>query len=1281
MPSVLIQKAAPTWARTAVSLVSFLFFGPAFATDSSAATHYVSVSDPSCQGNDPCLATIQAGLDAAAPGDTVRVLPGEYVERVRIRARNEGSSDEADRIVLEADPTALPGAVVLRGEPNCRGRDLLDIARSRFVTIRGLTLADAGRRAIALRGGGSANRGIRIESTRIVGSCRDGIVVGPGNVDTLIVANRIHGQRRNGIHFRGNDGGPQAVVNNTIHRSGWNGVDLGSGRHQVLLLNNAITENGTDPRTIGGRLGVRRRGSAPEAAMLRSNLLCANRLGEIGPGVLDATDAGNLTPTGTEGLGVVASPGCGLGTVYGGVAGLDGVLDSEDDDFTLADASPAVGAGTDPSDLGVDVALGNPPFDIGAIQVVGDIDRPVLSIVSPTSGDAFVADSVLVAGNVVGAVSVEVNDIAAALTAGGFSATIPLREGVNTIVAVARNAAGQVGTAALAVTRDATPPEIVIAVPADGATLLDEVTNVAGTFLDNGFGGSSAASVSCNGVPAALAGGAFFAANVPLPVGPGTVTCTGTDASGNVAEASVDLVRDDGAVARIRVVSGNGQSGPVYSELADPLVVEVIEADGSPALGKDVVFRVVRDLGAVTTAGSGGRGVVVATDAAGRASVSWILGARAGAGTNRVEATAVGFQGVASFVASADPAGVGNIFVDAGFMQSGVVGEPLPLPFSVVVTDPYFNRLPGVPVAFSVVGGGGNFAGASDVVVATDSSGRAQAVLTLGPDEGRDNNVVDATFAGNPGLPASFNASGRVPGPAANTRVSGVVLDNQNDPLEGVTLRLDDGSQAQSGPNGQFLIQPALVGYTHLVADGSTAVAPGTYPRLEFEMVTVPGRDNDLGMPIFLLPLDIASGLSVDATTGGTLMLPNLPGFSLEVAPGSATFPGGGSSGVVSVTQVHADKSPMVPNFGQQPRLLLTVQPPGVHFDPPAALCLPNTDGLAPGQVTELYSFDHDLAQFVSIGTGTVSTDGTQVCSDPGFGIVEGGWHCGGNPVQTGSAGTCGTCERCQGSECVPRSGLRPQVAGNCQQEICSNGSATTTPSSSDVPSGPSDDCKREVCSNGSVTLVNDDGEVPPQPSDGCKQNICQNGSVVEQGGCDDCHTCDGDSCVTDTTKGPADGCCDGTMMDPATQCCEGSQVLEKRPDDPPAINLAQCPNRVPRVGFTAGFNGCGPAGGGDAVVPDNPNALPPCFGPEFTPACINHDICYSTCNQPQETCDGNFGSENMQLCMDFYAGSPLSAVGCFNNCMGFAVLYELAVSSFSFAYVSAQEEACQCCP
>src|SRR5687768_10070631 len=99
----------------------------------------------------------------------------------------------------------------------------------------------------------------------------------------------------------------------------------------------------------------------------------------------------------------------------------------------------------------------------------------------------------------------------------------------------------------------------------------------------------------------------------------------------------------------------------------------------------------------------------------------------------------------------------------------------------------------------------------------------------------------------------------------------------------------------------------------------------GKYPSLEYDIVTVAGQDNNVGQPIYLLPLNAANQLCVTATTGGgTLTVPEAPGFSLTFAPGQVTFPGSTKTGCISVTIVHGDKVPMSPGFGQQPRFIVT---------------------------------------------------------------------------------------------------------------------------------------------------------------------------------------------------------------------------------------------------------------------------------------------------------------------------------------------------------------------
>ena len=76
--------------------------------------------------------------------------------------------------------------------------------------------------------------------------------------------------------------------------------------------------------------------------------------------------------------------------------------------------------------------------------------------------------------------------------------------------------------------------------------------------------------------------------------------------------------------------------------------------------------------------------------------------------------------------------------------------------------------------------------------------------------------------------------------------------------------------------------------------------------------------------------------------------------------------------------------------------------------------------------MTELYSFDHDMGSFVATGTATVSEDGMVIRSDPGTGIIKGGWHCGGNPATAGTAADCPECQICDGVSCVENPVTRP---------------------------------------------------------------------------------------------------------------------------------------------------------------------------------------------------------------------------------------------------------------
>src|SRR5262249_60579237 len=77
-------------------------------------TRYVNPTDPTCGGQAPCYATIQAAVNAALAADTITLQAGTYREQVSITGKNSASTSASDRIIIQADPAAPLGSVVLQ---------------------------------------------------------------------------------------------------------------------------------------------------------------------------------------------------------------------------------------------------------------------------------------------------------------------------------------------------------------------------------------------------------------------------------------------------------------------------------------------------------------------------------------------------------------------------------------------------------------------------------------------------------------------------------------------------------------------------------------------------------------------------------------------------------------------------------------------------------------------------------------------------------------------------------------------------------------------------------------------------------------------------------------------------------------------------------------------------------------------------------------------------------------------------------------------------------------
>ncbi len=659
-------------------------------------------------------------------------------------------------------------------------------------------------------------------------------------------------------------------------------------------------------------------------------------------------------------------------------------------------------------------------------------------------------------------------------------------------------------------TLDTTPPRVTITNPPDQFVTTNASVTVSGSINDIVVGTVNAAQaqVTVNGTAAQVYNRMFLSSNIPLQIGVNTIQAVGRDQAGNAATTQITVTRQaPAAQPQITLISGDGQAGTINSVLPTPLVVALKDASGNPVANQPVIFKVDQNNGMLASGGQSAATVVATTDSSGQAQAQWTLGGRAGFGGNTVEAYSVGFNGTALFTASGTQGPAGMIVIDTGNNQTGEIGKPLPKPIIAVVVDSGNNRLANVPVTFTVRQGGGSIGGQQSTTVTSDSDGRVSATPTLGFQEGDLNNRVDATYAFSQGVPAIFTASSRAAGPASRTTIKGVVLDNSNQPLSGVTIRAvltnllnsNSGSvpaaaTVQTDAQGFFSISPAPIGFVKLLIDGSTVRTGNKYPTLDYDMVTIAGQTNTLGLPVFLVPLSPTNQLCVSPTTGGgTLIVSEAPGFSLTFGPGQVTFPGGSKTGCVSVTVVHPDKVPMTPGFGQQPRFIVTIQPSGALFNPPAPITLPNVDGLLPRAITEMYSFDHDIGSFVAIGTGRVSDDGQVLRSSDGVGVIKAGWHCGGNPGAVGTVADCNQCNICVGV--VPVGSPVGTLPGTCVPDANQVGNL--------CPGPAINACNTYACGSvpsGGVTLPTGSCQNTPIPNSQAKP--CGNGGLCADGEC-----------------------------------------------------------------------------------------------------------------------------------------------------------------------------------
>jgi hypothetical protein len=258
----------------------------------------------------------------------------------------------------------------------------------------------------------------------------------------------------------------------------------------------------------------------------------------------------------------------------------------------------------------------------------------------------------------------------------------------------------------------------------------------------------------------------------------------------------------------------------------------------------------------------------------------------------------------------------------------------------------------------------------------------------------------------------------RVPG----TNVWGFLKDAYTgEPIVGATIRVDGFPEANAvtDSDGRYDLfdMPAPMFFVHL--DGSTAtnLPPGfIYPNVGKPFPSVPGETIQMGMngvpmDLFLPPVAVndITPLSPDEETEVSFGAEGLGELSamfpeidpavwarthVMIAPGAATDDDGNAATQAVVVPVPPDRLPGPLPPGMDPELVISIQPLGAtNFDVPAPVTFPNLEGLAPGEKSLIFSFNHDSGQWDVAGAGTVSEDGLMIASDPGAGIRAPGWH------------------------------------------------------------------------------------------------------------------------------------------------------------------------------------------------------------------------------------------------------------------------------------------------
>lgn len=245
------------------------------------------------------------------------------------------------------------------------------------------------------------------------------------------------------------------------------------------------------------------------------------------------------------------------------------------------------------------------------------------------------------------------------------------------------------------------------------------------------------------------------------------------------------------------------------------------------------------------------------------------------------------------------------------------------------------------------------------------------------------------------GTPTTRSAMANVQvGGAGATTLSGQVLDEDAKPVKNALVKLGT-LQVSTDDGGNFLLQnpPAGVGQLLFIDGGPASTPTHNFPIIPYKITIVAGQNNSLGFIAYLHFQKTTGLVDISNSTVERIVTdPEIPGFQMTL-PVGATITGwdGQPNNQISIRRVPLDRVPLPPLPADlvAPMVYMDYfgKPGGGTPSEPIPITAPNDLEADPGTQVELWFYDEAPDgsrpnQWAQYGTGTVSSDGSQIIPD-----------------------------------------------------------------------------------------------------------------------------------------------------------------------------------------------------------------------------------------------------------------------------------------------------------